>query len=221
MASKHPPLPFHLFNRWGVARGEKRETTQLPPELAVLSGGLDDPKPPIVGRLNYRGSHVGVTSTELFKICGTFKDLSPRIRGFWLTNYLETLLVQVWYPMTVATQSRAQKKAELTNSTEPTLRGVGLFLNPPPLSGNVWNRRFVFSRFQRKSARFCWHVRIRVITSGILRSILGPPVVPFLPLFGGGFPTEIDKTKKQVGTLVLTSLLEDPGYMNPTIAFMD
>jgi len=28
---------------------------------------------------------------------------------FWLTNYLETLLVQVWYPMTVATQSRAQK----------------------------------------------------------------------------------------------------------------
>jgi len=33
------------------------------------------------------------------------------ISGFWLTNYLETLLVQVWYPMTVATQSRAQKKA--------------------------------------------------------------------------------------------------------------
>ena len=29
---------------------------------------------------------------------------------FWLTNYLETLLVEVWYPMTVATNSRAQKK---------------------------------------------------------------------------------------------------------------
>jgi len=29
---------------------------------------------------------------------------------FWLPNYLETLLVQVWYPMTVATQSREQKK---------------------------------------------------------------------------------------------------------------
>lgn len=28
----------------------------------------------------------------------------------WLTNYLETLLVQVWYPSTVATQSRAMKK---------------------------------------------------------------------------------------------------------------
>jgi len=29
---------------------------------------------------------------------------------YWLSNYLETLLVQVWYPMTVCTQSREQKK---------------------------------------------------------------------------------------------------------------
>ena len=29
---------------------------------------------------------------------------------FWLTNFLETLLVQVWYPCTVATSSREQKK---------------------------------------------------------------------------------------------------------------
>lgn len=29
---------------------------------------------------------------------------------YWLTNYLETLLVQVWYGCTVATQSRAMKK---------------------------------------------------------------------------------------------------------------
>ena len=28
---------------------------------------------------------------------------------FWLTNFLETLLVQVWYPCTVATNSRAQR----------------------------------------------------------------------------------------------------------------
>jgi len=28
---------------------------------------------------------------------------------FWLTNFLETLLVQVWYPMTVCTNSRQQK----------------------------------------------------------------------------------------------------------------
>lgn len=30
--------------------------------------------------------------------------------AYWLTNYLETLLVQTWYPSTVATQSRAMKK---------------------------------------------------------------------------------------------------------------
>ena len=32
---------------------------------------------------------------------------------FWLVNFLETLLVQVWYPMTVATNSREQKKTLL------------------------------------------------------------------------------------------------------------
>ena len=29
---------------------------------------------------------------------------------YWLTNYLETLLVETWYPMTVCTNSREQKK---------------------------------------------------------------------------------------------------------------
>ena len=29
---------------------------------------------------------------------------------YWLTNFLETLLTHVWYPMTVATNSREQKK---------------------------------------------------------------------------------------------------------------
>ena len=29
---------------------------------------------------------------------------------YWLTNYMETLLVEVWYPMTVCTNSREQKK---------------------------------------------------------------------------------------------------------------
>lgn len=33
---------------------------------------------------------------------------------YWLTNYLETLLVQAWYPCTVATQSRAMKLAILS-----------------------------------------------------------------------------------------------------------
>ena len=32
----------------------------------------------------------------------------------WLTNYLETLLMKVWYPITVATLSRAIKKTILS-----------------------------------------------------------------------------------------------------------
>lgn len=41
---------------------------------------------------------------------------------YWLTNWLETQLVQVWYPTTVATQSRAMKKtllASLRQSGDP------------------------------------------------------------------------------------------------------
>jgi len=38
----------------------------------------------------------------------TLENTDPKC--FWLTNYLETLLVQVWYPTTVCSQSRAQKK---------------------------------------------------------------------------------------------------------------
>lgn len=38
----------------------------------------------------------------------TLENTDPNC--YWLTNYLETLIVQVWYPLTVATNSRAQKK---------------------------------------------------------------------------------------------------------------
>lgn len=38
----------------------------------------------------------------------TVENTDPKC--YWLTNYLETLLVQVWYPCTVATQSREMKK---------------------------------------------------------------------------------------------------------------
>jgi len=43
---------------------------------------------------------------------------------YWLTNYLETLLVQVWYPSTVATISRAMKSIivnALERSGDPSL----------------------------------------------------------------------------------------------------
>lgn len=40
--------------------------------------------------------------------CMTVENTDPKC--FWLVNFVETLLVQVWYPMTVATNSREQKK---------------------------------------------------------------------------------------------------------------
>lgn len=42
----------------------------------------------------------------------TLENTDPKC--YWLTNFLETLLVQVWYPMTVASNSRAQKKVILS-----------------------------------------------------------------------------------------------------------
>jgi nicotinamide phosphoribosyltransferase len=44
-------------------------------------------------------------------------------KHYWLTNYLETLLVQTWYPSTVATQSREMRKIwlkYLKDSGDPT-----------------------------------------------------------------------------------------------------
>ena len=45
------------------------------------------------------------TRTALFTMVNT----DPKC--YWLTNFLETLLVQVWYPMTVCTNSRYQKQS--------------------------------------------------------------------------------------------------------------
>lgn len=41
----------------------------------------------------------------------TVENTDPK--AYWLTNFLETLLVQVWYPCTVATQSKAMKEVIL------------------------------------------------------------------------------------------------------------
>merc|ERR1719197_211972 len=39
-----------------------------------------------------------------------FKITNTHPRYYWLPNFLETLLVQVWYPTTVATQAREFRK---------------------------------------------------------------------------------------------------------------
>lgn len=54
----------------------------------------------------------------------TLENTDPEC--YWLTNYLETLLVQVWYPMTVATNSYAQKQviADYLKKTGSDLSGL-------------------------------------------------------------------------------------------------
>eukprot|EP00118_Oscarella_pearsei_P006867 m.32025 g.32025 ORF g.32025 m.32025 type:complete len:477 (+) comp31589_c0_seq2:59-1489(+) len=59
----------------------------------------------------------------------TVENTDPKC--FWLTNFFETLLVQVWYPITVATNSRAQKEtiAKYLFETADSLDGLPLKLH--------------------------------------------------------------------------------------------
>jgi nicotinamide phosphoribosyltransferase len=59
----------------------------------------------------------------------TVENTDPKC--FWLVNYLETLLVQVWYPMTVCTQSRFQKQviADYLTKTGCSLDGLNFKLH--------------------------------------------------------------------------------------------
>nr|CDP98329.1 Bm10484 [Brugia malayi] len=54
----------------------------------------------------------------------TVENTDPHVP--WLTNWFETLLVQVWYPMTVCTNSRAQKLiiAHYLHETADSLDGI-------------------------------------------------------------------------------------------------
>ncbi|HEY6162703.1 MAG TPA: nicotinamide phosphoribosyltransferase domain-containing protein, partial [Bacteroidia bacterium] len=51
------------------------------------------------------------TPVSVSNVMMTVENTDPKC--FWLTNFLETLLVQVWYPCSVATQSREIKKVLL------------------------------------------------------------------------------------------------------------
>jgi nicotinamide phosphoribosyltransferase len=59
----------------------------------------------------------------------TVENTDPKC--YWLVNYLETLLVQVWYPMTVCTQSRFQKTVikEYLEKTGCSLDGLAFKLH--------------------------------------------------------------------------------------------
>ncbi len=61
------------------------------------------------------------TSVPVKNVLMTIENTDPRC--FWLTNFLETLLMQVWYPCTVATISREVKKVVTNCFTETANEG--------------------------------------------------------------------------------------------------
>jgi nicotinamide phosphoribosyltransferase len=79
-----------LFNYDGWMHIVNNYGGRLPVEIKAVPEGLSVPT-----------SNVLMTIQNMDKKC------------YWLTNYLETLLVQTWYPSTVATQSRAMRNVWL------------------------------------------------------------------------------------------------------------
>ena len=62
------------------------------------------------------------SSVSVQNVLMTIENTDPAC--YWLTNYLETLLLKVWYPITVATLSHAIRKAildKLHRSGDPAL----------------------------------------------------------------------------------------------------
>jgi nicotinamide phosphoribosyltransferase len=71
------------------------------------------------------------TVTSVKNVLMTIENTDPNC--FWLTNFLETLLMQVWYPCTVATLSREIKKIVhqyyTTTASAASFAGIDYILN--------------------------------------------------------------------------------------------
>ena len=80
---------------------------------------------PVIIRAVPEGTVVGTSNVLM-----TVQNTDPKC--WWLTNFLETLLLQVWYPITVATTSRECKKL-IKNS----LRLTGDFKNQAELDASL------------------------------------------------------------------------------------
>jgi len=78
---------------------------------AMLSGDYDETGTPgkDQGVLPIKIEALPEGTTQEPGVC-SFKITNTHPRFFWLPNFLETLLVQVWYPMSVATQAREFRK---------------------------------------------------------------------------------------------------------------
>lgn len=92
------------------------------PEGSVVPVKNGLPRP----RSQSAGGPFGADATDggAAPVLFTIENTDPEC--FWLTNYLETLLVQVWYPITVCTGSREQKRliGRYLNETADSIEGV-------------------------------------------------------------------------------------------------
>jgi nicotinamide phosphoribosyltransferase len=105
VVGKHLGNPA-LFNRAGWMRIVEKHGGRLPVVIRAVPEGTVVP-----------------VLTPLMTVENTDPEL------FWLTNYLETLLVQTWYPTTVATLSREMKRIilkALEDTGDPNLIGFKL-----------------------------------------------------------------------------------------------
>ena len=80
---------------------------------------------PVIIRAVPEGTVVGTSNVLM-----TVQNTDPKC--WWLTNFLETLLLQVWYPITVATTSRECKKL-----IKQSLRLTGDFKNQAELDASL------------------------------------------------------------------------------------
>lgn len=90
-----------VFNRAGWEHILHQHNGRLPVEIKAAPEGT------VIGESN---------------VLMTVENIDPQV--YWLTNYLESLLVQAWYPSTVATQSRAMRQViarALDKTGDPSL----------------------------------------------------------------------------------------------------
>ncbi|HEY6307480.1 MAG TPA: nicotinate phosphoribosyltransferase [Candidatus Angelobacter sp.] len=111
-----------VVNEEDVTEAERFVDQQLGPGL-FNSGGWThivrkhDGRLPVIIKAVQEGSIVDVHNVLM-----TIENTDPQC--WWLPNYLETLLLKVWYPITVATLSRAIRRvflAALERSGDPAL----------------------------------------------------------------------------------------------------
>ncbi|XP_071082856.1 nicotinamide phosphoribosyltransferase-like [Haliotis cracherodii] len=123
----------YIIKRWLVGPVITREKIQEAKELYNLHFGRDNFNEDgwnyilekHAGYLPLRIRAVPEGTVVPFKnVLFVVENTDPKC--FWLTNYFETLLVQVWYPMTVATNSRYQKEiiARYLDETADNLDGL-------------------------------------------------------------------------------------------------